>query len=79
MGKGDLTSKSNKSVKQRKAKSEAPKKDLIVPKSAEAPMLFAPVEPIDFTFLHFYEEFVWLIEFSAVSGLILLVTKEVLL
>ena len=77
MGKGDLTSKSNKSIKQRKAKTEAPKKDLIVPKTAEVPMLFAPVEPNDFTFLHFYEEFVWLIEFSAVTGFILLVTNQV--
>ena len=37
--------------------------------------MFAPVEPNDFTFLHFYEEFVWLVEFSIITVFVVLVTN----
>ena len=44
---------------------------------AEVPLMFAPVEPKDFTFLHFYEEFVWLVEFSVITAFIVFVTEQV--
>merc|ERR1712242_66736 len=74
MGKPEIKSKN---VKQRKKTDQQPKKDLIVPKGAEVPLMFAPVEPNDFTFLHFYEEFVWLIEFSIITVFVVLVTNTI--
>ena len=44
---------------------------------AEVPLMFAPVEPKDFTFLHFYEEFVWLVEFSVITAFVVFVTEQV--
>ena len=44
---------------------------------AEVPLMFAPGEPKDFTFLHFYEEFVWLVEFSVITAFVVFVTEQV--
>ena len=38
------------------------------------PLYFAPVEPNDFTFLHFYEEFCWLIDFSFATMFVVLLS-----
>ena len=38
------------------------------------PLYFAPVEPADFSFLHFYEEYCWLIDFTVATTFVSLVS-----
>jgi len=60
-------------VKKRKNQ-EPEKKDFVVNKNAEVPLYFAPVEPADFSFLHFYEEYCWLIDFTVATAFVCLVS-----
>ena len=38
------------------------------------PLYFAPVEPADFSFLHFYEEYCWLVDFTVTTAFVCLVS-----
>lgn len=81
-----------KTVKGSKKNQNAQSKEFVIPKvwvyfyftfsndfiqDAEVPLYFAQVKPDDWSFLHFYPEFCWLVEFSITTLFVLAVTEAV--
>jgi len=66
-----------KTVKASKKNQNVQSKEFVIPKDAEVPLYFAQVKADDWSFLHFYPEFCWLVEFSITTLFVLAVTEAV--